>query len=101
VKTPPAEPHNFIALLVQLLRDELHLHLQSYGMTRLPVSADYTVYQCHGVDYVLPRVRRWNLSIIILLAWTLGRISNLVMKTVSVSGASVDLKTIDVAVSAG
>jgi len=85
---------------VQHLRDELRL-LQSYGMTRRPVSPDYTVYQYNAADYVLPRVPRWNLSSNILLAWTFGHITNLMTKTESVSGASVDMKTMDVAVIAG
>jgi hypothetical protein len=37
-------------------------------------------------------VRRCNLSSIVLLNWTFGHITNLMMKTESVSEASVDLK---------
>jgi hypothetical protein len=50
------------------------------------------IHQNHNADCVVRRVPRWNWSSTILLAWTLSHITNLMMKTESVSGASVGLK---------
>ena len=59
------------------------------------------IHQYPAVHCVVPRIRRLNLSSTIQLAWTFGHITNLMMKTESDSGASVDLKEKYVAVTAG
>jgi hypothetical protein len=61
-------------------------------MTWLDVQSHRIVYQYQDADCVMSQFHRWNLSTIILLAWTLGHITNLIMKTGSASGAFVDLK---------
>ena len=86
----PDSRANFIALLLLHLRDEILLPLQTYVFP--DAQSHCIVCQYQAASCVLPEFPRWNSSIIILLVWTLGQITNLMMKTESVSGASVDFK---------
>jgi hypothetical protein len=73
---------NFIAWLMQLLREELRLHLKGYGITRRSVSPDYI-----SVGESVLRLATSPDPV-----FNNYHTTNLMMKTVSVCGSSVDFK---------
>jgi hypothetical protein len=80
LKPPRAESRaNCISKLVQIVRDELRLHLQCYVCP--DAQSHCIIYGYQTADCVFPQFLSWKWSSIILLAWTLGHSTNLIMKS--------------------